>query len=171
MLRNMRIFGSNRANDHIRTPLHLFQKRICVSYINRIVCVHEKSILTTCFAHTMIDRISFAHIFKNMGKGYSVNHGMRKASGKYRLFMDADNSVDITHADAFLEEMKRGSDVVIGSIRAKNSHISEHSGWYRRGFGYISKLAISIFAIPDISDTQRGFKIFSGKVADFIFPL
>ena len=108
---------------------------------------------------------------KNMGKGYSVNHGMRKASGKYRLFMDADNSVDITHADAFLEEMKRGSDVVIGSIRAKNSHISEHSGWYRRGFGYISKLAISIFAIPDISDTQRGFKIFSGKVADFIFPL
>ena len=34
---------------------------------------------------------------KNKGKGYSVKEGILSANGKIRLFMDADNSTDISH--------------------------------------------------------------------------
>lgn len=107
---------------------------------------------------------------KNCGKGYSVNRGMYEARGRYRLFMDADNSVDISHLDAFLKEMQIGHDIVIGSIRLKNSSISENAGWHRRVLGYCSKVLINILAVPEIGDTQRGFKLFSAEAAGMIFP-
>lgn len=108
---------------------------------------------------------------ENRGKGFSVNHGMHAAAGQYRLFMDADNSVDISHVDLFIEEMKKGADIVIGSIRLKDSDVSENAGWHRRTLGYCAKLLIRFFAVPGIRDTQRGFKLFSQKAAEAVFPL
>lgn len=105
----------------------------------------------------------------NQGKGYSVNRGMLSARGAYRLFMDADNSVDISHLDTFWEWMKSGYDVVIGSIRIKDSHIAEHSGRHRRFLGNLSKTLIRMVAVPGIHDTQRGFKFFSADAAEKIF--
>ncbi|KKU81824.1 MAG: Glycosyltransferase, group 2 family protein [Parcubacteria group bacterium GW2011_GWA1_47_8] len=106
----------------------------------------------------------------NQGKGYSVNRGMLSARGAYRLFMDADNSVDISHLDTFWEWIKNGYDVVIGSIRIKDSHIVEHSGRHRRFLGNLSKTLIRTVAVPGIHDTQRGFKFFSADTAKRIFP-
>lgn len=108
---------------------------------------------------------------ENRGKGFSVNRGMQAARGDYRLFMDADNSVDISHVDAFFDGMKNGADIVIGSTRLSGSAVSENAGWYRRIFGYCAKILISFFAVPGIRDTQRGFKLFSQRAADAIFPL
>lgn len=107
---------------------------------------------------------------KNQGKGYAVNRGMLQARGDYRLFMDADNSVDISHLDSFLSWIKNGYDVVIGSIRVDNSSVSENAGVHRRILGDCAKVLIRIFAIPDIKDTQRGFKLFSAEAANIIFP-
>ncbi len=104
----------------------------------------------------------------NKGKGYSVNQGMRKAVGKYRLFMDADNSVDISHLDSFLKYLRSGYDVAIGSILMGGSVIEEN-GPHRRLLGHISKLIIRWCAVPGIYDTQRGFKLFGAKAAEEIF--
>ncbi|HEU5114530.1 MAG TPA: dolichyl-phosphate beta-glucosyltransferase [Candidatus Paceibacterota bacterium] len=121
------------------------------------------------------ERMSSLHLVEyapNRGKGHAVRVGMLQARGDYRLFMDADNSVTIDTVEPFLEEMKRsGSEVVIGSIAFSNSEVIEHAGWYRRAFGKVSKLLIRTIAIPGIYDSQRGFKLFSNRAADTIFPL
>lgn len=107
---------------------------------------------------------------KNQGKGACVKQGMRHAQGAYRLFMDADNSVDISHIDVFLEHMEKGADVVIGSIALKDAKINERAGAHRRFLGAIAKKLIQLVAVPGIEDTQRGFKLFSAYAADVIFP-
>lgn len=107
---------------------------------------------------------------ENAGKGFSVNRGMSAAKGKVRLFMDADNSVDISHLDAFLLETDRGAEVVIGSINIDRTHVTEHNGWHRRILGSFANTLIQTLAVPGIGDTQRGFKLFTEKAAEIIFP-
>lgn len=107
---------------------------------------------------------------ENQGKGYAVNCGMLEAKGQYRLFMDADNSVTIWTVEEFMKEIKKGADVVIGSIAlGDKSNVVEHNGWHRRLFGSISKFLIRNIATPGIYDTQRGFKLFTANAADTIF--
>ena len=109
---------------------------------------------------------------KNRGKGYAVKAGMLAARGDYKLFMDADNSVTIDAVEGFFKEMEEGeSDVAIGSIALPDAQAKEHAGRHRRLLGSISKLLIRLLAIPGIYDTQRGFKLFSRRAADAIFPL
>lgn len=107
----------------------------------------------------------------NCGKGYSVKRGMMESRGKYRLFMDADDSVKIREVETFIDEMESGGhDIAIGSIAFTYMDTKERSGWHRRVFGSISKLLIRIIAIPWIYDTQRGFKVFTARAANDIFP-
>ncbi|MDP1625056.1 MAG: glycosyltransferase [bacterium] len=107
---------------------------------------------------------------KNRGKGYAVRHGMRLARGKYRLFMDADNSVRVDEVDAFLCVLESGKkDVVIGSIAFSYSETVEQSGFHRRFLGSLSKMMIRVVAVPGIYDSQRGFKLFTERAAKVIF--
>lgn len=109
---------------------------------------------------------------KNRGKGYAVKQGMLAARGEYRLFMDADNSVTIESVETLLDEMERsGSDVAIGSIGVPGSVVVEGAGAHRRILGSLSKLLVRAVALPGIYDTQRGFKLFTKRAADAIFPL
>ena len=107
---------------------------------------------------------------KNRGKGYSVKRGMLSACGEYRLFMDADHSVKIDNFDNFLNETKKGADIVIGSIELPGSEIKDNNQWYRRILGKMSKKLIQFVIAPGIYDTQRGFKLFTKKSIDIIFP-
>lgn len=107
---------------------------------------------------------------KNRGKGYSVCRGMQAATGKFRVFMDADNSVDISHLDAFLKEVHAGNDVVIGSIKMGNTESNERNGLHRKILSALSALLIRTVVGKGIHDTQRGFKVFSARAAEHIFP-
>ncbi len=107
---------------------------------------------------------------KNSGKGYAVKKGMLEAKGDFKLFMDADNSVKIDNLDIFLAYAKKDYDIVIASIKMKNSEIKEENIWYRKLLGDISKYIIRLIAVSGVYDTQRGFKLFSKKAADAIFP-
>ncbi|MEK7493969.1 MAG: dolichyl-phosphate beta-glucosyltransferase [Patescibacteria group bacterium] len=108
---------------------------------------------------------------ENHGKGYVVRQGMLAAQGKFRVFMDADNSVPIEYFDVFLPYFSQGYDVVIGSIEVAGATIEEHAAWYRRALGHWAKLLIRVLAIWEIHDTQRGFKIFSARAAEKVFSL
>lgn len=107
----------------------------------------------------------------NKGKGNAVKEGMLRARGQYRLFMDADNSVPIEYFDTFLPYFSQGYDVVIGSIEIAGAKIEEHAAWYRRMLGHWAKLLIRLLAIWEIHDTQRGFKVFSVRAAEDVFPM
>ncbi len=106
----------------------------------------------------------------NKGKGFAVRQGMLKAIGQYRLFTDADNATSIDHIEKMMPFFNEGYGVVIGSIAAKGSVVASGSEpIWRRLFGIMGNLFIQIMAVPGISDTQRGFKMVTGEVANKIF--
>lgn len=113
----------------------------------------------------------------NKGKGWAVHEGMLKAQGNIRIFADADNSVSPDQLDNFLPFLCSGNkkencfDVVIGSIEIGGATIEEQAQWYRRTLGKLSKYIIRIISgLWEIRDTQRGFKLFSKRAAETIFP-
>lgn len=114
---------------------------------------------------------------ENKGKGWAVKQGMLEAQGEIRLFADADNSVSPEQADKFLSLVCTTSsatgcfDVVIGSIEVLGAVIDEKAQWYRRILGKLSKYVIRIISgLWGVRDSQRGFKFFSQKAAEIIFP-
>ena len=120
---------------------------------------------------TKISNLKIIDNKKNCGKGCVVKQGMLEAKGEYRLFTDADNSTTIDHLDKFWPFIKKGHDVVIGSIEIEGAKIHEEAAWYRRALGRYSKYVIRILAgLWDIKDSQRGFKLFSAKAAEKVFP-
>jgi dolichyl-phosphate beta-glucosyltransferase len=106
----------------------------------------------------------------NHGKGASVRLGMMEACGAYRLFMDADNSTTLNQVDRFWPWFKKGFDVVIGSRALKDSVIGSHQIKIKEIAGRFGNWIIRQLAVPDIADTQAGFKMLTGEMADIIFP-
>ncbi len=111
---------------------------------------------------------------KNNGKGYVVRQGMLQATGQIRLFMDADNSTSLDHFEKMQPWFEQGFDVVIGT-RDKRDHPQAKQAvlqpFWKRFLGDVGNLIIQILLLPGIWDTQCGFKAFSAKVAQKIFPL
>lgn len=108
---------------------------------------------------------------ENHGKGYVVKQGMLEAKGDFRLFMDADNSVTIDYLEKFWPFFEESYDIIIGSIEIEGAKIFEHAQWYRRWLGRLSKYLIRFMAgLWEIRDTQRGFKLFTAKSVQKIFP-
>jgi dolichyl-phosphate beta-glucosyltransferase len=106
----------------------------------------------------------------NHGKGASVKLGMLAATGEYRLFMDADNSTTIEEIERFWPLFAEGYDVVIGSRAIAGARIITHQPRYRELAGRFGNKIIRAMAVPGILDTQVGFKMFTRRSAEIIFP-
>ncbi len=118
-----------------------------------------------------IPTLELINVEKNRGKGFAVKTGMFKAKGDFRLFTDADNSTTIDHIEKMAPYLEEGYDVVIASIAVKGHNVAAGSEpIWRRTFGKLGNLFIQIMVVPGIHDTQRGFKIFTAKAAENIFP-
>lgn len=100
------------------------------------------------------------------GKAGAVTTGVLDAKGQYVLFTDMDQATPIEELDKVLPELEKGNDIVIG-VRNRQ----------RKG-APLSRLVMSTAAIvlrklivgmPDITDTQCGFKAFKYEVAQKIF--
>lgn len=118
-----------------------------------------------------VPTLQILDIKENRGKGAVVRDGMLKATGDIRLFTDADNSTSIDHLERMLPWIAKGYDVVIASIAVKGATVASGSEpFWRRLFGKMGNLYIQILAVPGVRDTQRGFKVFTAKAAEKIFP-
>jgi dolichyl-phosphate beta-glucosyltransferase len=106
----------------------------------------------------------------NHGKGAAVRKGMLEARGEYRLFMDADNSTTLDQIVRLWPLIDKGYNVVLGSRALANSVIGVRQARYKELAGRFGNWIIQKLAVPGISDTQAGFKMFAGKAADIIFP-
>ncbi len=104
------------------------------------------------------------------GKGAAVKLGMLYAEGEVRIFSDADLSLAPTGFKAFFDSNgKPLSDVVIASREAKGAvRISEPT--WRHIVGKIFNFWVKLLVIRGIDDTQCGFKLFSKKATEVIFP-
>ncbi len=115
-------------------------------------------------------RIALLEYGQNRGKGYAVRFGMTHVSGSIRVFMDADNSTSIDHLEKFLPILKSGFDVVIGSRDIAGAAIRVHQSKIKEILGDLGNIWIQFWAVSGIKDTQAGFKVFTKKASDDIFP-
>ncbi|MEE2710387.1 MAG: dolichyl-phosphate beta-glucosyltransferase [Gemmatimonadota bacterium] len=108
---------------------------------------------------------------QNRGKGYAVRYGLQKGRGKVRLFTDADLSTPIEELERFLKWMDEGYDVCIASRAVPESNITLHQTMHREMLGKIFNKIIRLFLFLPFSDTQCGFKCFTGAFVDQMMPL
>jgi dolichyl-phosphate beta-glucosyltransferase len=107
---------------------------------------------------------------KNMGKGAAVRRGMLAAKGDIRVFSDADFSTPIYEIEKLLEKIEAGADICIGSRALDPSMIKEHQPFYREFMGKTFNKFVQMLLVKGIEDTQCGFKGFTKKAVETIFP-
>ena len=105
---------------------------------------------------------------RNRGKGFSVRTGMLAAQHEWRLFMDVDNSTRIVHLERFAEHADE-ADVLIASRRLQDSRIVRPQARLRQVLGRSFPYLVRAIALPEIRDTQCGFKLFRAPAAVSIF--
>lgn len=99
------------------------------------------------------------------GKGFAVKTGMLLARGEYRLFMDCDLSTSLDEIVRAFQKIAC-TDIVIGSRELDRSHV--RATLKRRVMGRIFHSFVSDI-VPDIKDTQCGFKMFRDYAAQDCF--
>jgi len=103
----------------------------------------------------------------NQGKGAAVKRGALEARGTYILFADADGATPIHEADRLLETAKTGIEVAIASRTAVGGHAKR--SLLRSLVGATFYRLTNLLAVPMVSDTQCGFKLFRGFAAQKVF--
>jgi len=107
----------------------------------------------------------------NRGKGYSVRNGMLNAHGEILLFSDADLSSPIEEASKLVNAISAGADIAIGSRWLRSELQTERQPLYRQLFGRVFNVMLRVTLGLKYSDTQCGFKAFTRRAAQTIFPL
>jgi dolichyl-phosphate beta-glucosyltransferase len=106
----------------------------------------------------------------NRGKGYSVRSGMLHAEGETLLFSDADLSSPIEEASKLFAAIAAGSDIAIGSRWLQSELQTQKQPLYRQLLGRVFNLLLRIILGLKFKDTQCGFKAFTRRSAQVIFP-
>lgn len=103
------------------------------------------------------------------GKGSAVRAGMLATDAEWRFLCDADLSMPPEQLDRFLPGGVPPTDeIVIGSREAPGARrIGEPANRHVKGRAFT--MAVWLLAFRGIEDTQCGFKLFRGDVADTIF--
>ena len=138
-----------------------------------VLVVDDGSLDATCDVVTASScpNLKLIRTDRNTGKGHAVRIGMLAAGGDYRLFTDADGSTPIAeleHLEAALAHMG-GSGVAFASIAVPGARVEQTQAGLRPAAGRLGNRLIRMIALPGVSDSQRGFKLFSADAAESIF--
>ncbi len=100
------------------------------------------------------------------GKPYALFYGIKKSKGNYILFTDMDQSTPITELEKLIPYIENGYDAIIGSrgLKRKNFPL------YRKLGSFVFASFRKLFLLPNIDDTQCGFKLFKKSVLLETFP-
>ena len=146
-----------------------------VDYSYEILVVNDGSKDNTAFVvknmAKMVKNLKLVDFKDNLGKGGAVKQGMLLATGKIRLFTDADNSTSIDQFEKMIPIFKEGYGVVIGSRALKGAKLDPPEPLYRQAIGKTLNLLVQLFLLPGIWDTQCGFKAYTDEAAEKIFIL
>jgi dolichyl-phosphate beta-glucosyltransferase len=106
----------------------------------------------------------------NQGKGYSVRNGMLNARGEILLFTDADLSSPIAEAARLFAALEQGADLAIGSRWLDPSLQFVRQPLKRRIMSRAFNIFLRALLTFPYRDTQCGFKAFTSRAAQMIFP-
>jgi dolichyl-phosphate beta-glucosyltransferase len=103
------------------------------------------------------------------GKGGTVRAGMLAARGGLRFMCDADLSMPVRELTRFLDAVPSRSDIALGSREgALATRVGEP--FHRHLMGRAYNGLVRRLLLPGIHDSQCGFKLFTARAADAIFP-
>jgi dolichyl-phosphate beta-glucosyltransferase len=105
---------------------------------------------------------------KEAGKGRAIRAGVLEAQGEAVFLCDADLSTPATEIRRFLTTLHSGYDIVVGSREGPGA-IRYAEPEYRHVMGRVFNRTVQFLAVPDIQDTQCGFKAFSAPCARELF--
>jgi dolichyl-phosphate beta-glucosyltransferase len=103
------------------------------------------------------------------GKGRAVRTGMLQSCGEYRFMCDADLSMPINEVNNFLPPNCSDFDIAIASREARGA-IRYNEPFYRHLGGRMINTMIRWAILPGLNDTQCGFKCFTRRITEEIFP-
>ena len=102
------------------------------------------------------------------GKAAAVRAGVRAARGRYVFFSDMDQSTPIRYLEDALRELSAGYDVVVASRWLPGSQrLGEPLS--RRLSGRLFSLLVRLLLLPEVHDSQCGFKGFRREAARQLF--
>lgn len=170
-------------NEELRLPPTLARVAAFLrtqSYVAEVIVVENGSTDNTAGAvHQFIqehlrpdDPFTLVLLQSSPGKGAAVKHGMLHAKGAYCIMSDADLSVPIEDVPRFLPPaLAAGSfDIAIASREVAGAVRHGEPG-YRHLMGRVFNTLVRVMAVPQIQDTQCGFKCFTREAAQLVFPL
>ncbi len=114
---------------------------------------------------TLFQNMRVLNAGERVGKGRDVRFGMYEATGRYRLFMDADLATPLHHLEDVRQIMSQNAPIGI----AVRDLLIIHKGLSRKLMSKIANLAAQALATPGIKDTQCGFKVFRDDIAEDLF--
>src|SRR6266516_4758289 len=98
------------------------------------------------------------------GKGLAVRAGLLATRAPFVGFCDADMATDLSALDVAIGLLTAGSSLVVGSRGLAASVVeNRHSAVRRAGAAVFRAMARTV--VPSATDTQCGFKFFSGPLA------
>lgn len=106
----------------------------------------------------------------NRGKGAALKAGVTASAGERVLVTDADLSAPIGELERLEPRLAGGADVVIGSRAAPGARLDRRQPIYRELMGKTFNRIIRLLGVRGLSDTQCGFKLFTGAAARDLFP-
>lgn len=106
---------------------------------------------------------------ENRGKGAAVRTGMLAARGRYRLFTDADGSTPIAELKRLEPALSAGADLVIASRVLVDPAVSVVTRRHRVAIGRLFNWIVARLGLRGVADSQCGFKLFRGAVAEKLF--
>ncbi len=163
-------------NEATRLPKTLEQIQTYLqsqTYSAEVIVVDDGSSDTTCaIVKAKLDQFPQLRLLENkinQGKGAVVRQGMLRAAGEFRLFTDADLSTPITEVEKLFAGLVSGEQVAVGSRALKMSEITVHQPFYREVAGKLFNFMVKRLYLPQIHDSQCGFKLFTAHAAETIF--
>lgn len=100
------------------------------------------------------------------GKPAALLHGIKKAKGKYILITDMDQSTPISELTKLLKFTDRDYGAIIGS----RGLIRKNFPLYRKAGAVVFMAVRRALILPEITDTQCGFKLFRSEILKKAFP-
>jgi dolichyl-phosphate beta-glucosyltransferase len=104
------------------------------------------------------------------GKGGALRAGLLAAPGALRFMCDADLAMPPGEIPRFLALVPERCDIAIGTREGPGARrVGEPA--YRHLMGRAFNALVRYALLPNLQDTQCGFKLFSGKAVEAIIPL
>ena len=120
-------------------------------------------------AQTIHHAVTLHRLAENRGKGFAVRAGMRAARGDLRLMADADGATPIAEFKRLETVIQAGADLAVGSRALPDPSVRREVLIHRKLSGEIFNFFARRMGVGDVTDTQCGFKLFRGAVAEALF--